>query len=165
MGLDWIVEPKPCEGDEKQFFNIKKQLQKLKEHENENNEDEIMLLEEELAKISISPQDTISDLNEEELIELDDVMIGGSFLTSSLDFRGKAVGRADIINQELQEEAYDDHNPKECIEYAEKLEFAISSYNKDDLNDDELDDFENITKGIKWLKFWGTNGHGYHAWF
>jgi hypothetical protein len=165
MGLDWIVESKPSAGDEKEYSKLKKQLKKLRLKENEENCDEIMLLEKQLEDISISPQDTISDLNEEELNELDEIMEGGSFLTSSLDFRGKAIGLADIINEELQEEAYTDHTPKQCIDYAERLELAISSYNKENLDEDETEDFENISKGIKWLKFWGENGHGYHAWY
>jgi hypothetical protein len=165
MGLDWIVESKPSAGDEKEYVRIKKQLKLLKENENEDNCEEIMLLEKELEDVSISPQDTIGDLNDEELNDLDDIMEGGSFLTSSLDFRGKAIGLADIIDEELAEEAYENHNPKQCIDYAERLEFAISSYNKDDLDEDEAEDLENISKGIKWLKFWGNNGHGYYAWY
>ncbi len=165
MGLDWIVETKPSEGNEKEYSKIKKQLNKLKLNENDSNEEEIMLLEKQLENISISPQDTISDMNDEELNDLDDIMEGGSFLTSSLDFRGKTVGLADIIDEELQEEAYIDHTPKQCIDYAERLELAISSYNKENLDEDEAEDLDNITKGIKWLKFWGNNGHGYHAWY
>jgi len=123
-----------------------------------------MLLEKQLENISISPHDTINKNEDDD--DVNDIMEGGgSFLTSSLDFRGKVIGTADIIDEELAEEAYENHTPKQCIDYAERLEFAISSYNKDKLNEDEVDDFENINKGIKWLKFWGKNGHGYYAWY
>ncbi len=162
MGLDWIVESKPSAGDEKEYSKIKKELAKLKENENESNEEEIMLLEKQLENISISPRDTINENNDG---DLDDILEGGSFLTSSLDFRGKAIGHADIIDEELAEEAYENHNPKQCIDYAERLELALSSYSKENLNEDETEDFENINKGIKWLKFWGNNGHGYYAWY
>ncbi len=162
MGLDWIVENKPCDGDEKEFKKLLKQLRKLNEDDPGN--EEIEEIENKLNEISFTPQDTISDFNEDELEELDDVMVGGSFLTSSLDFRGKDITFSQLIDEELKDEAYEDHTPKECIQYANKLELSLSVHNKDNLSEEQKEDYDNIDRGIKWLKFWGTNGHGFHAW-
>ncbi len=162
MGLDWIVESKPCEGDEKEFKKLQKQLRKL--NEDNPGSEEIEEIEELLKDISITPQDTIGDFNDDELEDYDEIMIGGSFLTSSLDFRGKNISYSELIDDELKEEAYEHHNPNECIEYANKLELSLAVHNKDTLTEEQKEDYDNVNRGIKWLKFWGTNGHGYHAW-
>ena len=70
-----------------------------------------------------------------------------------------------LLPELLKEEAYSNHNAEQCIEYAYKLEVFVESINKKDLDDDELEDYDYINKGIKWLKFWGNNGHGYGAWY
>ncbi len=162
MGLDWIVENKPCEGNEKEFKKLTKKLKKLREEEPGN--EEIGEIEDRLEEISFKPYDAMDDYTEEELNELDEIFVGGSFLTSSFDFRGKQIGHSELIEEELKDEAYEDHNPKECIEYAEKLELSISAYNKETMNEDEKEDYDNVNRGIKWLKFWGKHGYGFTAW-
>ncbi len=164
MGLDWLVQGKPEKGSEKEYYKIKRDIKKLNENRDDNI-NTISELEEELIKVSITPVDTISDYNEEELEELDEIMTGGSAFTSSFDFRGKGIGLCELLELNLREEAYEDHNPSECIEYAYALEDNLSRLDKDKLTEDEKDDFEFVEKGIKWLKFWGENGHGYYAWY
>jgi hypothetical protein len=166
MGLDWLVQNKPCDDYKEKYYKLKYKLSILNK-EGEPSEEKSKLikeLENEFEEISITPVDTLGELNEEEINKLDEIFIGGSFLTSNYDYRGKIIGCADILNEELKEEAYEDHNAEQCIEYAYKLECFLESINK---NDDDFDEeeYNDIIKGIKWLKFWGSNGHGYNAWY
>ena len=163
MGLDWIVKSKPCKGNEEEFNKLQKKIRIL--NEDYSASEEIEKIQNQLNEISITPQDTISDINKEELDELDGVMVGGSFVTSYLDFRGKSITFSNLINEKLKNEAYEDHTPEQCIEYANKLELSLSVHNKDNLNEKEKEYYSIIEKGIKWLKFWGNKGHGFHAWF
>jgi hypothetical protein len=166
MGLDWIVESKPCDNEAETFYKIKYKL-KLLNQNSEENETEISELETELKEISYTPEDTLGDLTEEEVNKLDEIFKGGSFLTSAHDFRGKCIGESELLNEELKEEAYEHHNAEQCIEYAMKLEVFLEGIDKNTLDEeaDEISDYEYIEEGIKWLKFWGKSGHGYYAWY
>lgn len=77
---------------------------------------------------------------------------------SSLDFRGKMIGYVDGLDQELSSEAYDDHTPDECLDYADRLEEAMA-----DTRGSE--NIEVLVSAIKWLRFWGGRGFGYWAWY
>lgn len=167
MGLDWLVEKKPCINNKEQYYKLKYKLSILRKNDEPSEEENKLIeeLEKELEEISISPSDTLNNLNDEEFDTLDEIFIGGSFLTENHDYRGKIIGGSEILNEELKEEAYNHHSAEQCIEYACKLECFLETLNKNELDEDELDEYNYIIKGIKWLKFWGNNGHGYYAWF
>jgi len=95
-------------------------------------------------------------------------------LTSAIDFRGKVIGYSEeIVGDDLSHEAYDDHTADECLDYAERLEFAINEWvsehpTKAFLKTEEEDYpgwIENLRAGVQWLRFWGNLGFGYHAWY
>jgi hypothetical protein len=166
MGLDWIVNYKPIEGNESSFYKIKNRIKKLdKEAYHSSIENEIDDLRNSLKKISITPEDTINILSEQELQETDNIFEGGSFLTSNHDFRGQVISCSELLNETLIEEAYVHHGAKKSIEYANKLEHSLSEYKYDELEEEEQEDYNYIIRAIKWLRFWGKHGHGFTAWY
>ena len=84
-------------------------------------------------------------------------------LASKLDFRGQIIGRSDLIDDDLREEAYEPHSPIEMLDYANRLEICIKSFDKSQI--DEESELEDISDSIKWLRFWGTKSHGFGVWF
>ncbi len=173
MGLDWIVENKSTDNpnEKYEFYRLKHKLKLLydqlyKETNQENIyeiEEKIEELENEFNYISIKPSHTVENLSEEDIITLTSCIVGGSFIDKDYDFRGKVIGQSDILEEDLKMEAYENHNPEQCIEYAVKLEIFIEQLNKNDLDEDEEEDYDYLLKAIKWLKFWGCRGHGYCA--
>ncbi len=164
MGLDWIVNYKPQEGNESCFYKIKNRIKQL-DKDNNDNEAEIESLRDSLKAISITPEDTINSLSEEELKEVEDVFEGGSFLTSDYDFRGKLVAYSELLNDDLIEEAHTNHGAKTSIEYANKLEKKLSEHKYEALEEEDQEDYDDIVQAIKWLRFWGKHGHGFTAWY
>ncbi len=143
MGLDWIVDRKPIKGKEKLFLKLEKSLDKALK-EDDDNADEI---EKEFYNNSISPQ-----------------LVLDRHTNSQFDtiFSGKCIFFSSIIEDELlKEEAGNQHNAMQALDYSNRLQIEISNINKDTLNEDELEDYEYVIKGIKWLRFWGRNGHGF----
>lgn len=47
-------------------------------------------------------------------------------IAAATDFRGKCIGRCDILPDGLQNEAYQDHGPAEMLAYAKRLEDAVA---------------------------------------
>lgn len=97
---------------------------------------------------------------------------------SAIDFRGKAVEYAVVIAEELRNEAYDDHDPEQCVDYADRLEASLASYRElhpDWADRTEMDSFgsaiavrddiDAVESAIRWLRFWGANGFGFSPWF
>jgi hypothetical protein len=143
MGLGWIVDRKPIKGNEKQFLKLQKALDKALMQNNDDADN----IEKEFYKISISPSIILEKFNPKEIDTI---------------FSGKCIFFSSVIEDELlKEEAGAQHNALQSLDYANRLEIEISSINKDNLDEDELDDYEYIIKGIKWLRFWGRNGHGF----
>lgn len=81
-------------------------------------------------------------------------------LCSSLDFRGKAVALAEGLPEALRNEAYDDHAPGACLDYADRLDAAL-----EDFDDEHLDELIDIRAAVKWLRYWGSRGFGYSGWY
>ncbi len=143
MGLDWIVDRKPIKGKEKIFLKLQKLLDKAL-REDYDNADEI---EKEFYKNSISPQIVLDKIKHTEINDI---------------FSGKCIFFSEIIEDELlKEEAGTQHNALQSLDFANRLEIEISNINKEELNEDELEDYKYVIKGIKWLRFWGRNGHGF----
>jgi hypothetical protein len=135
----------------------------LTEDQNSKLEKKIADLEELFNNISVSPHDSVSNLSDNDMINLHNFTFGGSFISHNYDFRGKVIGQSDILNEKLKNEAFEHHSAEQSIEYAIKLQIFLESLNKETLNKDEQKDYNFIEKAIKWLKFWGTKGHGYYA--
>jgi hypothetical protein len=76
---------------------------------------------------------------------------------ASVDFRGKVIGYSEGLPEELQNEAYENHTGEECVAYAQRLEEALPQVS---------DDYKEYVQGaIDWLRFWGSRGFGYYAWY
>lgn len=174
MGLDWLVNNKPKvnsnnESSKTEYHKIKNKIKSLEKEEEDNNssflEHEIEDLRNALKEISITPEDTINSLSEQELKDTEDIFEGGSFLTSNNDFRGKLVAYSELLNDDLIEEAHENHSAKQSIEYANKLEKYLVKYDYNNLNEEEKEDYDDIIRAIKWLRFWGKHGHGFTAWY
>jgi hypothetical protein len=84
-------------------------------------------------------------------------------MCSRVDFRGKVVGYCEYIPEDLQERAYRDQTPEEMLEYANELESAINMQQALDHMPEE--EREYIDAAIRWLRFWGEKGFGFHAWY
>ncbi len=84
------------------------------------------------------------------------------FLTSPTSFRGKAVCHVSWLNDTLRHRAYTDHNPRELVEYGELLcKEALSQ----DPKTQSPKSIELVKSAGDWCKFWGSHGHGMHAWY
>lgn len=81
-------------------------------------------------------------------------------MCSSLDFRGKVVSSSEALEEGLKNEAYDDHDAAACVDYADRLEAALRS-----VHDKHLDELIELRSAVKWLRYWGTRGFGYSAWY
>jgi hypothetical protein len=87
-------------------------------------------------------------------------------MSSSVDFRGKIVGRSNLIPRGLADEAYVDHDPKEALKYAKKLDEAIAKVElRKNLSDDEKEELPYLKAAVSWLRFWGERGFGFYAWY
>ncbi len=188
MGLDWVIDRKPIKGKEVEFEKL---LQKIynsidedediiisseesidknessdednnessdednnessdEDNTDEDNEDNEEYeetykdyLEKKLKKISISSRTTGKNSNFKSYYS------SGYFLDSEL------------LEPNLIDEACENHTALGCIDYANKLELNLSVYDKYNLDEEQLDDYESIIEAIEWLKFWGNNGHGF----
>ena len=98
-------------------------------------------------------------------------------LCSPLDFRGKVVALSTLVNKDLRHEAYEDHAARYCVDYAERLEDELFDYQHHHPDWAELvgatdygkvkvkEEVEDLEAAIRWLRFWGSNGFGYSAWY
>lgn len=99
-------------------------------------------------------------------------------LCSLLDFRGKSVALAVVINETLRNEAYDDHDADACLDYADRLASAVDDYKAahPDLETrrEEAEygglvgaagDIADIEAAVKWLRYWGSRGFGFSGWY
>jgi hypothetical protein len=76
-------------------------------------------------------------------------------IAGPLDFRGKIMRFIEGIPDSLVSEAWEDHSAIECVDYANRLE----PYLKD------AKPREDLQAAIDWLRFWGSRGFGYWAWY
>jgi len=84
--------------------------------------------------------------------------VTGMVMVTSLDFRGKMMRYVEGLDEDLVNEAWEDHTADECVDYANRLEEA----KKDIRGGDNL---RTLESAIKWLRFWGNRGFGYWAWY
>ncbi len=169
MGLDWCLRKKPRKNYEIEYYRLKYKIQSL--HEELYNEtvqeniykieEKLEVLEKEFDDFSISVNETSKTFSKNDIQTLNNCLIDGSFVSNEWDFRGDVIGCSEILDEELKMEAYENHNSLESIEYAIKLEIFLEKVNKNELDEDDIEDYNNILKAIDWLKFWGVKGHGY----
>lgn len=116
-----------------------------------------------------SDEEIINDFSDYRIVELSPYKKPKTgfygIMCSSLDFRGKGIGFANLLDENLRNEAYEDHEPNEAIEYSKKLRNCLAKYNKTKLTEEEKEEYDFIMAGAKWLEFWGKNSHGFHAWY
>ena len=99
------------------------------------------------------------------------------FLCSSLDFRGKAVALAVVLDDDLQNEAYDDHDSHASLDFADRLEAAIAEYKAEhsdwETRKEEAEyggmvsaaaDIADVEAAVRWLRYWGSRGFGFSGW-
>ncbi len=143
MGLDWVVDRKPTKGNETEFRKLQKKLNKAISEDSHSSV--IKSIEKEINKISTSANETLKLKN-----KLFDKYYSSGYILDS-----------ELLDLELIDEACEDHTSLGCIDFANKLEVELSAINKEELNEDQLDEYDSIIEAIEWLKFWGTNGHGF----
>ncbi len=81
-------------------------------------------------------------------------------LTGALDYRGKVIASAECLPEDLTNEAFDDHGADEAVDYADRLEDALVAVHAGDIG--ELRD---LRAAVKWLRYWGSRGFGFTAWY
>ena len=152
MGIDWITERKPLNGKEKEFIKLQKYLHKLLNEENTSNKHEELIkhIESNFYNISYSPQDVLQCYNN---IDITDIYCGDNIFESNL------------IDEELKEEACNNHNALQTIDFANRIQISIQNIDINKLDEDDKEDYNNVIDGIKWLKFWGENGHGFVVYY
>lgn len=86
---------------------------------------------------------------------------------SQLDFCGNVVGNSEkLIGKELADRAYQDHGPKDMLDYAAKLSEQVEQYrDAHTTTKTESEDLQLIDAAILWLTFWGERGFGFWAWY
>lgn len=85
-----------------------------------------------------------------------------------LDFRGQQLAfAADMIGQPLVDEAWQHHSAREMVDYAERLDAALARHRKRrPIRGQRARAIAAIVDGaVRWLRFWGSAGWRYHAWF
>lgn len=85
--------------------------------------------------------------------------VSGMVMVSNLDFRGKVLRFVDGLDSDLVDESYQDHTAEECVDYARRLEDQLPNV------PDGPDGRELLEGAVRWLRFWGELGFGYHAWY
>ena len=85
--------------------------------------------------------------------------VTGMVMVTSIDFRGKMMRYVTGLDEELVNEAWEDHTAEECLAYVKKLEEALPTI------PDGPEGKELLQGAIDWLKFWGERGFGYWAWY
>ena len=80
-------------------------------------------------------------------------------MVESIDFRGKMMRYVTDLDEELVNEAWEDHTAEECVDYATRLEAVLPTI------PDGPEGKEPLQGAIKWLSFWGSRGFGYFAWY
>lgn len=84
---------------------------------------------------------------------------GGGMLTSSLDYRGKIISSAEFLPEDLRDEAYDKHTAQQSLDYADRLERALTKVPND------VDHVQAVRIGIAWMRYWGERGFGWSPWY
>jgi len=77
----------------------------------------------------------------------------------SIDFRGKMMRFVTGLDEELVNEAWEDHTAEECVDYAKRLTEVLPTI------PDGPEGKELLQGAIDWLNFWGSRGFGYFAWY
>ncbi|MFT3840791.1 MAG: hypothetical protein QM723_27620 [Myxococcaceae bacterium] len=100
------------------------------------------------------------------------------FFASQLDFRGQAVATSNIIDRALQAEAFDNHSGDGAADYADRLELAVMQFkvrrpdwqtgrvvDESGRHVDALEDVRDVESAVRWLRYWGTRGFAFSAWY
>ena len=83
-----------------------------------------------------------------------------------IDFRGQVMRDLEgLIDQELIDEAWEDHDAARMLDYASRLERAAKSISAPDEVTDKVQRLDVVDGAVRWLRFWGKRGFGYSAWF
>jgi len=94
-------------------------------------------------------------------------------------FRGKCLNYIEWLDDDLRNEAYDNHDPKALASYGERLKEAARTFKEiatkngelldakpEDPYEDSIEDQIKIVEDAgSWCEFWGKAGHGMHAWY
>ncbi len=83
--------------------------------------------------------------------------VTGMFV-SPTSFRGKILRFVDDLSDDLKNEAYEDHDPDELVNYGRELKDAAESMPDGEGKDDTLN-------AATWCLFWGGHDFGMHAWY
>jgi hypothetical protein len=84
---------------------------------------------------------------------------------SEFDFRGQALLNCQYFDFELRNEAFKDHSPSQLLKYADKIETAFKNYKELFDGVTEAEEAEITKSAITWMRYWGSNGHGFEAWY
>jgi hypothetical protein len=128
------------------------------------------------------PDDEWADLSFEEVLEecrgiyVEDLarepegiaLIQGP-LAGALNFRGRVISDAEaIVGEDLAEEAYHNHTADECLDFAARLDQVIGEHlGAGSASPPPIDEPElfALLAAVQWLRFWGSRGFGYDAWY
>ena len=100
------------------------------------------------------------------LCENHDALAGYSGMAvSDFDFRGQALLDCPYFDFELRNEAFKDHNAMELLKYADKIEKAFNNYKELFDGVTEAEEAEVTKAALTWMRYWGSNGHGFEAWY
>ena len=119
MGLDWVLHRyRPKAGQEKTFATRQKKLEALAE--TEADEAALEKAREALREVSHTPQEDLGSPPDT------DGRAGGSFLVSELDCGAGIIRHCgDVLDGDLESEAWVDHSAAEAADYAERLDASV----------------------------------------
>ena len=94
-------------------------------------------------------------------------------------FRGKCLNYIEWLDDDLRNEAYENHEPEALTAYGERLKEAARVFKEiatrngelldakpeDPCKDSIEDQIKIVEEAGSWCEFWGKAGHGMHAWY
>lgn len=100
------------------------------------------------------------------LAEVEEGLPAVAGAATGIDFRGDLVGRSILLPDELRQEAYRDHGPAECLDYAEAIEDHVERHKhlRDRASRLVTEQEGHLAAAVRWLRFWGSQGFGFVAW-
>ena len=80
-------------------------------------------------------------------------------------FRGKMLRYMEWLDEDLRNEAYENHDPDELVGYGERLLAAAESQEPKAETEEHREEVQTLRDAATWCTFWGENGHSMAAWY
>jgi len=80
-------------------------------------------------------------------------------------FRGKMLRYMEWLDDNLQNQAYENHEPSELEAYGRRLLEAAVKQEPNAKTEEQKEEVQTLKDAAAWCIFWGENGHAMAAWY